>query len=145
MKRPKRSVWWWVLIPSTALNGLIVGYFPVWLSAAMAGNYTRGDYLGAAGGYGTGALVLLTAVPGIRGFHGPRHPAARTAAALAFVLGLFAAVFTLRAAREPDSGRQIGPLEEGIFPVLFMPWTMALLIASLIGTYKLCAPHRRKG
>lgn len=132
-----------MLIPTTALNGLVVGYFPIWLSAAMAGNYNRDDYSSAAGGYGTGALVLLIAVAGIRGFHGPRHPAARTAAALAFVLGLSAAVFALKAAREPASSGQILQVDDGILPVLFMPWTVALLIVSLIGIYRLCAGKRR--
>ncbi|OJF15555.1 hypothetical protein [Couchioplanes caeruleus] len=132
-----------MLIPTTALNGLVVGYFPMWLSMGAA--YDRGDYSLSAGGYGTAALVLLTAVTGIRGFRGPRHPAARTAAALALVLGLFAAVFGLKAAREPASSVQIGHVNEGIFPVLFMPWTMALLIAGLIGTYKLCVGNRHTG
>ncbi|MFI7598880.1 hypothetical protein [Actinoplanes sp. NPDC049681] len=135
-------MWWWGLIFTTALNGLIVGYFPMWLTAGMAGNYDRGDYQWAAGGYGTAALVLLVAAAGIRGFHGPRHPAARTAAALAFVLGLFAAVFAVKVAREPASSGQILQVDDGIFPVLFMPWTMALLIAGLIGTYELCTGKR---
>ncbi|MFI7598865.1 hypothetical protein [Actinoplanes sp. NPDC049681] len=132
-----------MLIPTTALNGFVVGYFPMWLSMGAA--YNRGDYSVAAGGYGTGAVVLLIAIAGIRGFHGPRHPATRTAAALAFVLGLFAAVFALKAVREPADGGQILQVQEGIFPVLFTPWTLALLIASLIGTYKLCTSRRHSG
>jgi len=140
--RFQRSTWWWVLIPITALNGFVVGYFPIWLTAGMAGGYNRGVYSAAAGGYGTAATVLLIAAAGIHGSHGPRHPATRTAAALALILSLFTAVFLLKVAGEPASSGQILQVEEGIFPVLLMPWTLALLIAGLIGTYKLFISKR---
>ena len=128
-------VLWWLLILSTAANGVVVGYGVLWFQL-FGESADRSDYLVSAGGYGAAALVQLVAAVGVAGLRGPRS-AGWTAVGLAVALLALAAGSASRAADLP-AGRWDDSLLDGVGGVLCLPWAWVLVAAGIAGTMRLC-------
>ena len=136
------QVGWWLLITATVINGLAAGYFPV--SFSMASSPDRGSYLVSAGAYGAAGLVLFAAAVGVKGLRGPCS-AQWTAVWVGVVLNVLAVSSMVHALRLPSSPAPAVSIQRGIEAVLLMPWSLALVVASIPGTYYLWVGSRRPG